>query len=284
MKLATYKDGSRDGQLVVVSRDLSRAHFATALCGRLQAALDDWNFLSPQLEDLSATLNQGKARHAFPFDPRQCMAPLPRAFQWACAEDGGDGEPALRQRAGDELLGPTDDARFAGEAPGVDAEAGVAVIAGDLARGATAAQGIAAVRLVLLAQVWQQRLAGRSPIDAASAFSPVAVTTDELGPAWHGGRLQLPLRIVRNGQLAAQIDAAAMPFHFGQLLARLASARRVRAGSLVGSGALRDPAEGQGAPPASGALRFGDTLRIDMNDADGRSVFGAIEQTVARAP
>ena len=284
MKLATYKDGSRDGQLVVVSRDLRRAHFASAVCGRLQAALDDWNFLSPQLEDLSATLNQGKARHAFPFDPRLCMAPLPRAYQWARADGGGDSEPAMRQSAGDELLGPTDDARFAGEAPGVDAEAGVAVIAGDLALGATAAQGIAAVRLLLLVQVWQLRVAGAAPIDAASAFSPVAVTADELGPAWHGGRLHLPLRIERVGPRAAQVDAAAMPFHFGQLLARLASARRVRAGSIVGSGPLGDPAAAERAPAASGALHFGDRLRIDVADADGNSVFGAIEQTVAREP
>jgi hypothetical protein len=141
MKLATYKDGSRDGQLVVVSRDLSMAHYATGIASKLQQVLDDWNFLAPQLEDLYTTLNQGKARHAFPFDPEQCMAPLPRAYQWA---DGSAylnhvelvraarnsevpasfyTDPLMYQGGSDDFLGPTDEARFPSEEAGIDFEA-----------------------------------------------------------------------------------------------------------------------------------------------------------------
>ena len=149
MKLATYKDGSRDGQLVVVSRDLSSAHYATGIAATLQQVLDDWNFLSPQLQDLYQTLNQGKARHAFPFDAAQCMAPLPRAYQWA---DGSAfinhvelvraarnsevpatfyTDPLMYQGGSDDFIGPCDDVVCADEAYGIDFEAEIAVITGD---------------------------------------------------------------------------------------------------------------------------------------------------------
>src|SRR5687768_13372407 len=150
MKLATYKDGSRDGQLVVVSRDLSLAHYATGIATRLQQVLDDWSFLSPQLQDLYAALNQGRARHAFPFDPQQCMAPLPRAYQWAdgsaylnhvelvrkarnaTVPDNYYTEPLMYQGGSDDFLGATDDAVFASEDWGIDFEAEVAVVTGDV--------------------------------------------------------------------------------------------------------------------------------------------------------
>ncbi|MGE4052836.1 MAG: fumarylacetoacetate hydrolase family protein, partial [Piscinibacter sp.] len=150
MKLATYKDGSRDGQLVVVSRDLSTAHYASGIATRLQQVLDDWNFLSPQLEDLYQTLNHGKARHAFAFEAQKCMAPLPRAFQWA---DGSAfinhvelvrkargaevpesfyTDPLMYQGGSDDFLGPTDDIVVPSEEFGIDFEAEVAVITGDV--------------------------------------------------------------------------------------------------------------------------------------------------------
>src|SRR5439155_9639667 len=153
MKLATYQDGSRDGQLVVVSRDLSTAHYASGIASRLQQVLDDWNFLSPQLEDLAATLNDGKLRHAFAFDPRRCMAPLPRAYQWA---DGSAfvnhvelvrrarnaempasfwTDPLMYQGGSDDFLGPCDDIVGMEPAWGIDFEAEVAVITGDIAQG-----------------------------------------------------------------------------------------------------------------------------------------------------
>jgi fumarylacetoacetate (FAA) hydrolase len=162
MKLATYKDGSRDGQLVVVSRDLSTAHYATGMASTLQQVLDDWGFISPQLQDLYDTLNQGKARHAFPFDAKQCMAPLPRAYQWAdgsayinhvelvrlarnsTVPDNYYTEPLMYQGGSDDFIGPCDDARFPDEAYGIDFEAEVAVITGDVAMQSTPTTGACA--------------------------------------------------------------------------------------------------------------------------------------------
>src|SRR6478672_8928830 len=161
MKLATYRDGSRDGQLVVVSRDLGTAHYATGVAAKLQQVLDDWNFLSPQLQDLYDELNQGKARHAFPFDPAQCMAPLPRAYQWA---DGSAyinhvelvraarnaevpksfyEDPLMYQGGSDDFLGPQDDAHFLSEDWGIDFEAEITVVTGDVPMGAGAEQSSA---------------------------------------------------------------------------------------------------------------------------------------------
>ena len=323
MKLATLKDGSRDGQLVVVSRDLSTAHFATGMASTLQRVLDDWNFISPQLEDLYATLNGGKARHAFEFDPRQCMAPLPRAYQWA---DGSAylnhvelvrkargaevpasfyEDPLMYQGGSDDFLGPCDDAPFASTDWGIDFESEVAVITSDLPQGSTPGAALEVVRLLLLANDWSLRnlipaeLAkgfGFVQSKPATAFSPVAVTVDELGAAWRGGRLHLTLQSIWNGQRVGQTDAGPeMTFHFGELMAHLAKTRRVRAGSIVGSGTVsnKDWACGyscvaekraietlQDGAPSTAFMQFGDTIRIEMLGADGLSVFGAIEQRV----
>ena len=175
MKLATYKDGSRDGQLVVVSRDLGTAHYATGITNRLQQVLDDWNFISPQLQDLYETLNGGKARHAFPFDPQQCMAPLPRAYQWA---DGSAylnhvelvmqarraevvaswaTDPLIYQGGSDDFLGPCDPVRCPSEDLGIDFEAEIAVVTADCAMGASPEQALDAIRLVMLANDWSLR-------------------------------------------------------------------------------------------------------------------------------
>jgi fumarylacetoacetate (FAA) hydrolase len=326
MKLATLKDGSRDGQLAVVSRDLSTAHFATGMATTLQRVLDDWNFVSPQLEDLYATLNGGKARHAFNFDPRQCMAPLPRAYQWA---DGSAylnhvelvrkargaevpasfyQDPLMYQGGSDDFLGPCDDAPFASTDWGIDFEAEVAVITGDVPLGASPGAALEGVRLLMLANDWSLRnlipaeLAkgfGFVQSKPATAFSPVAVTPDEVGSAWQGGRLHLTLQSLWNGRSVGQTLAGPeMTFHFGQLIAHLAKTRRVRAGSIVGSGTVsnQDWACGyscvaekraietiETGAPITPFMQFGDTIRIEMPGADGLSVFGAIEQRVVPA-
>jgi len=290
MKLATYKDGSRDGQLVVVSRDLGQAHFATGTATRLQQVLDDWNFLSPQLNDLYVTLNHGKARHAFPFDPRQCMAPLPRAYRWA--EGLADPSPAptpadwaMVQGGSDDFLGPTDPAWFGAEAWGINVHAGLAVITGDVAMGASPDQALSGVRLLMLANRWclrqlldDEQARGRGPLQglAAPAFSPVAITPDELGEAWRGGRVHGTLQAALNGRPLGPCETgAAMPAHFGQLIAHLTKTRQVRAGAVVGSGPLAKPD-----PARGGGLAFGDRVRVEMVGADGLSLFGAIDQTV----
>ncbi len=329
MKLATYQDGSRDGQLVVVSRDLSLAHHAAGIATRLQQVLDDWNFLSPQLQDLSVTLNQGKARHAFPFEPRQCLAPLPRAFQWAdgaaylphlarlCQAHGAtmpadaDSQPLLAQGGSDDFLGPRQDAWFGSDTWGIDFGAGLAAITGDVAMGASAAQGLDGVRLLLLANGWRLRALeaaelarGWGPLQSrpATAFGPVAVTPDELGDAWQGGRVHLTLQSAVNGKkLGLNETGPEMQFHFGQLVAHLAKTRNLRAGSIIGSGPVgnQDAGKGHGCIAARRALEAGelgapttpylvagDVVRLELKGRDGLSVFGAITQRVAgpRAP
>ena len=324
MKLATYKDGSRDGQLVVVSRDLSQAHYTSGIATRLQQVLDDWNFLSPQLQDLYTTLNHGKARHAFAFDPAMCMAPLPRAYQWA---DGSAylnhvelvrkargaevpesfyGDPLMYQGGSDDFLGPCDPAVFTSTDWGIDFEAEIAVITGDVAMGSQPAEALEGVRLLMLANDWSLRnlipaeLAkgfGFFQSKPATAFSPVAVTPDELGDAWLKGKLHLTLQSTWNGRKVGMCEAGPeMTFHFGQLIAHIAKTRNVRAGSIVGSGTVsnKDWAKGysciaekraietieHGAPQTE-FMQYGDTIRIEMKGKDGMSIFGAIDQTVS---
>ena len=331
MKLATYKDGSRDGQLVVVSRDLGLAHYATGIAHTLQQALDDWNFIAPQLQDLSTTLNHGKARHAFPFDPRMCMAPLPRAYQWADAsaylnhvelvrlarhsEVPPDyyTSPLMYQGGSDDFLGPTDDIVAVDEAWGIDFEAELAVVTGDVPMGATPEQGLEAIRLLMLVNDVSLRhlipdeLAkgfGFFQSKPATAFGPVAVTPDELGPAWQQGRPQLQVQTRWNERTVGQCDASEMTFHFGQLIAHMCKTRNVRAGSILGSGTVSNKGvevEGRRSwpkgysciaeqraietilhgIPSTDYLRFGDRVRIEALAPDGQSVFGAIEQVVA---
>jgi fumarylacetoacetate (FAA) hydrolase len=323
MKLATYKDGSRDGQLLVVSQDLSSAHYATGIASKLQQVLDDWNFLSPQLQDLYETLNSGKARHAFPFESAQCMAPLPRAYQWADGSafinhvelvrkarhsevpDTFYTDPLMYQGGSDDFIGPRDDVVVASEAFGIDFEAEIAVITADVGMGTTPDQAIDGVRLVMLANDVSLRnlipaeLAkgfGFFQSKPATAFSPVAVTTDELGSAWQGGRLHMTLQSTWNGRKVGMCEAGPeMTFHFGQLIAHICKTRNVRAGSVIGSGTVsnKDWTHGysciaekraietiEGGVPVTEFMKFGDTIRIEVKARDGHSVFGAIEQTV----
>ncbi|MDF1486262.1 fumarylacetoacetate hydrolase family protein [Ramlibacter sp. H39-3-26] len=324
MKLATYKDGSRDGQLVVVSRDLTTAHYATGIADTLQQVLDDWSFLAPQLQDLSVELNHGRARHAFAFDAARCMAPLPRAYQWA---DGSAylnhvelvrkargaevpasfyTDPLMYQGGSDDFIGPRDPVVVASEAFGIDFEAEIAVVTGDVRMGAAPEQALDGIRLVMLANDVSLRnlipdeLAkgfGFFQSKPATAFSPVAVTLDELGDAWQGGRLHLTLQSTWNGRKVGMCEAGPeMTFHFGQLIAHICKTRNVRAGSIVGSGTVsnKDWARGYSCiaekrcietivdgKPQTGFMQYGDTIRIEMKGRDGQSIFGAIDQEIA---
>ena len=326
MKLATLRDGSRDGQLVVVSRDLTIAHHASHIASRLQQALDDWGFIAPQLNDLYVTLNEGRARHAFAFDPAQCLAPLPRAYQWA---DGSAyvnhvelvrrargaempqsfwTDPLMYQGGSDDLLGPMEDIVCADEAWGIDFEAEVAVVTDDVPMGTAAAAAGAHVRLVMLVNDVSLRnlipaeLAkgfGFFQSKPATAFSPVAVTPDELGEAWDGRKLNLPLVVHWNGARVGSAHAGTdMVFDFPQLIAHAARTRNLRAGSIVGSGTVSNKDASRGysciaekralgmiadSKPSTEFMKYGDRVRIEMFDGAGRSIFGAIDQKVAAA-
>lgn len=333
MKLATYKDGSRDGQLLVVSRDLGSAHYATGIAHRLQQVLDDWDYLAPPLQDLYAQLNAGRAPHAFRFDPQQCMAPLPRAYQWvdgsaylnhvelvrkarnATVPASFYTDPLMYQGASDDFLGPCDDVVVPSEAMGIDFEAEIAVVTTDVPLGATPERALRAIRLVMLANDVSLRnlipaeLAkgfGFFQSKPATAFSPVAVTLEELGDAWSQGRVHLTLQSTWNGRKVGMCEAGPeMAFHFGQLIAHVAATRNVRAGTIVGSGTVSNQgvqdASGrtdwpkgysciaekrcietlQNGQPSTEFMRYGDTIRIEMKGKDGQSIFGAIDQAIA---
>jgi fumarylacetoacetate (FAA) hydrolase len=324
MKLATLKDGSRDGQLVVVSRDLTQAHFATGMATRLQHVLDDWNFISPQLEDLYATLNGGKARHAFAFEPQRCMAPLPRAYQWLeagaypshvqrlSAAHGAPAVPPLTQGSSDAFLGPCQDAPFANAEWGIDFSAGLAVITGDVHRGATPDEALDGIRLLLLANAWQLRAgspaeggsanarASLPPCRPAAAFAPLAVTPEELGTRWQEGRVHGALSVHWNGRRVGHCDTGSgMAQHFGHWLAQVVQTRRLRAGSILSAGAasvadaaaqgasciaeLRALEQEQHGEVRTAFMQWGDTVRMEMLGDNGQSIFGALEQRVVSA-
>ncbi len=324
MKLATLRDGSRDGQLVVVSRDLTLAHHAAGIVSRLQGALDDWSFIAPQLADLYQTLNEGRARHAFAFDPALAMAPLPRAYQWA---DGSAyvnhvelvrkargaempssfwTDPLMYQGGSDDLLGPREAIVCPSEEFGIDFEAEVAVITDDVTLGTAPREAAAQIRLLMLVNDVSLRnlipaeLAkgfGFFQSKPATAFSPVAVTPDELGDAWHDAKVHRPLVVHWNGeQVGAPNAGDDMTFDFGQLIAHIAKTRNVRAGSIVGSGTVSNLDRSRGycciaekrslemiesGAARSPFMKYGDRVRIEMFDVHGQSIFGAIDQTVA---
>lgn len=299
MKLATLKDGTRDGQLAVVARDLKTAHIADGIAPTLQAALDDWTFIAPQLAALYEDLNAGRARHPFDFEPDRCMAPLPRAYQFAVgtAYDGeSDDEPRMVQCASDDLLGPTDDIVVAREEWGIDFGAGMAVVTDDVAMGVTPDEAHLQIRLLMLVnQVSLHNPISSTPI---TSCSPVAITLDELGDAWRDAKVHLSLRTSWNGHLAGQLDAGAdMAFNFAQLIAHLARTRKVRAGSVVGAGIVSNEDASRGyasiaeqrrreiaehGEAVTQFLRFGDIVRIETLDEKGQSVTGAVEQKVVR--
>ncbi|MEW5882525.1 MAG: fumarylacetoacetate hydrolase family protein [Pseudomonadota bacterium] len=324
MKVATLRDGSRDGQLVVVSRDLQQAHFATGIAGRMQHLLDDWPFIAPQLNELYVALNEGRTRHAFAFDPAQCMAPLPRAYQWA---DGSAyvnhvelvrkargaemppsfwTDPLMYQGGSDDLLGPCDDIVCPSEKFGIDFEAEVAVVTDDVPMGTTADEAAQHIRLVMLANDVSLRnlipdeLAkgfGFFQSKPATAFSPVALTPDELGDDWRDGKVHRPIVVHWNGVKVGEPNAGDdMTFNFPQLIAHAAKTRNLRAGSIIGSGTVSnlDRSRGYGCIAEKRSLemiadgkattpfmKYGDTVAIEMFDRHGASLFGAIRQKVA---
>ena len=326
MKLATLNDGTRDGQLAVVSRDLKTAHLADGIAATLQKALDDWTFIAPQLELLYQTINSGRGHRAFDFEPANCMAPLPRSSQRvagsaylqqierACKAAGQDvpgdlrDAPRLYQGASDGFLGAHDDITLAHEQWGIDYEAGIAVITDDVAMGVTADQAHMSIKLLMLvnditlrnlASMEQAGGYGYLQAKPAMACSPVAVTPDELGDAWRGGKVHLSLRSSLNGKLTGQSQAGAdMAFNYPQLLAHLCQTRQARAGSVVSAGGVANKDVKKGFSSiverrnqelatdgviSTPYMLFGDTLRIDALGEDGKSLFGAIEQTVKQA-
>ena len=334
MRLASLK-GGRDGRLVVVSRDLRRMLPAEAVAPTLQAALDDWARCAPQLAALAERLEPWNGEGE-PFDEAACAAPLPRAYQWA---DGSAyvnhvalvrsargaempesfwTDPLMYQGGSVSMLAPRDDIRMDSEDWGIDFEAEVAVITGDVPQGADAGTARAAIRLVLLVNDVSLRnlipgeLAkgfGFLQSKPSSAFSPVACTPDELGRAWDGGRLHGAVQVSRNGAPFGRADASVdMTFDFPTLIAHAARTRPLAAGTIIGSGTVsnRDADGGPGRPVEEGGLgysciaelrtvetlrhgaprtpflRFGERVRIEMLDAGGASLFGAIEQRVVR--
>lgn len=336
MKLATLKDRTRDGMLVVVSRDLTRCISARPIAATLQAALDDWDHVAPRLADLAHDLELG-AVPSERFHEHEALSPLPRAYQWA---DGSAyvnhvelvrkargaempasfwTDPLMYQGGSDTFLAPRAPIRMASEDFGIDLEGEVAVVTGDVPMGATPAEAAAAIRLVML--VNDVSLRNLIPAELAkgfgffqskpsSAFSPVAVTPDELGEAWDGGKVRLPLLVALNGKPFGKADAGVdMTFDFPALIAHAAKTRPLGAGAIVGSGTVsnRGPDGGPGTPiddggagysciaeirtvetirsgtPKTPFLAFGDTVRIEMKGLDGHSVFGAIEQVVEPA-
>jgi fumarylacetoacetate (FAA) hydrolase len=335
MKLASLKHG-RDGRLVVVSRDLTRAADASAVAPTLREALDDWAAAEPRLQEIADSLEAGRIAHT-PFDPKACAAPLPRCFGWA---DGSAyvnhvalvrkargvevpptfwTDPLMYRGASDAFIGPCDPILAADTAWGIDLEAEVAVIVTDVPQGATPAQTAPLIKLFML--VNDISLRNLIPAELAkgfgflqskgqTAFSPVAVSPDELGPAFDGKKVNLPLLSQINSKPFGRPNAGVdMTFDFPTLVAHAVKTRPLMGGTIIGSGTVsnRDADGGPGKPVPEGGvgysclaeirtvetilhgapktpfLNFGDRVRIEMNDAQGRSIFGAIDHEVVRA-
>ena len=335
MKLATLKDGSRDGHLVVVSSDLVRCTDAESVAPTLQAALDEWPEAERQLRILARDLERGKCGGQ-PFDEQDAMSPLPRSYQWA---DGSAyvnhvelvrkargaempasfwTDPLMYQGGSDSFLAPRAPIRMADESWGIDMEGEVAVVTGDVPMGISPEEARAAIRLVMLCN--DVSLRNLIPAELAkgfgffqskpsSAFSPVAVVPDALGTAWRNAKLHLPLLVSLNGAPLGRAEAGEdMTFDFGDLIAHAAKSRPLSAGTIIGSGTVsnKDSDGSPGRPVSKGGrgysclaeirtiesirhgeprtpfMRFGDKVRIEMKDASGKSIFGAIEQVVER--
>jgi fumarylacetoacetate (FAA) hydrolase len=324
MKLASLRHG-RDGQLVVVSRDLSRCVAVPHIAPTLQRAMDEWTHLAPRLMRVYEILNDGDADGAKPFNPRDCASPLPRAYQWA---DGSAyvthvelvrkargaemppsfwTDPLMYQGGSDSFIGPCDPISAGDEAWGIDFEAEVAVITDDVPPGVGASGAEHHIKLLMLVNDVSLRNLIPSELaknfgffqsKPASAFSPVAVTPDELGEAWSGGKVHLPLTVDFNGVRFGSPNAGEdMTFSFPQLIAHAAKTRMLGAGTIVGSGTVANKDHSHGScciaerrtleqlehgAPRTPFMKFGDRVRIEMFDSEGRSIFGAIDQDVIR--
>jgi fumarylacetoacetate (FAA) hydrolase len=323
MKLGSLKDGGRDGTLIVVDRELKRAVRAGAIAPTMQKALDDWKNAAPRLRSLAELLRDDKAPGSFELDTTALAAPLPRAYQWA---DGSAyvvhvelvrkargvelppsfwTDPLMYQGGSDSFIGPNDEIEMADEAWGIDFEAEIGVIVDDVPMGTPAEAARKHIKLVTilndisLRNVIVTELAkgfGFFHGKPATAFAPVAVTPDELGDAWDGARLNLPLISTLNGKEFGHPNAATdLTFDFGQLIAHAAKTRHLEAGTIVGSGTVanRDASAGcsciaerrvretiESGKPTTPFMKFGDRIRIEMFDRAGKSIFGAIDQKV----
>ena len=322
MKLASLKH-KRDGKLIVVSRDLTKAVEAHDIAPTMQAALDDWKDCQPKLRKIYDELNEGKRKDAFAFKASDCASPLPRAYQWA---DGSAyvnhvelvrkargaemptsfwTDPLMYQGGSDSFLGPNEDILTEDESWGIDFEAEVAVITDDVPMGVKAEDAGKHIKLLMLVNDVSLRNLipgelgkgfGFFQSKPSSSFSPVAVTPDELGEAWKDGKVHLPVQIELNDKKFGAPNAGVdMVFNFPTLVAHAAKTRPMVAGSIVGSGTIsnKDRSAGSGCLAEirtletldTGAaktpfMKFGDKIRIEMAGKDGKSIFGAISQTV----
>ncbi|NDV91845.1 2-keto-4-pentenoate hydratase [Alteromonas sp. 345S023] len=332
MKLATYNNDTRDGELMIVSKDLSCACSAQRIAATLQQALDNWQDLAPQLQRKYEQLNKGEV-DSVAFDQARCASPLPRAYQWA---DGSAyvnhvelvrkargaempesfwSNPLMYQGGSDDFIGPREDIILPSDEWGIDFEGEVAVVTDDVPMNCNEQQASERIRLVML--VNDVSLRGLIPEELgkgfgffqskpASSFSPVAVTPDELGEAWKDNKVHLPLRSTYNGALFGKPNAGVdMTFNFAELIAHAAKSRNLGAGAIIGSGTVSNKqgtdhgsaiVEGgvgysciaevrmietiRDGKPATPFMQFGDMIRIEMLDAQGNNIFGAIEQRV----
>jgi len=327
LKLASLKSGGRDGTLVVVSRDLARAMAVPEIARTLQSALDDWEQVADELRSAAERLESGRQADEFAFDEGSAAAPLPRAYQWV---DGSAyvnhvelvrkargaempesfwTDPLVYQGGSDDFLGPRDDVPVASESFGIDMEAETAVITDDVPMGCgVEASGRHIKLLMLVNDVSLRKLIpgelakgfGFYQSKPSSAFSPVAVTPDELGDAYREGKIHLPLSTWLNGELFGEPDCGVdMTFSFRELIAHLAKTRRLSAGTVIGSGTISNYDRSRGSSciaekrmletlehgePKTPFMSFGDRVRIEMLDDDGNSIFGAIDQKIVKAP
>lgn len=325
MKLASLKSGGRDGTLIVVSRDLTRAVAVHDIAPTLQSVLDDWQQTAPLLQEVAEQLEQASIPGEFSFDPAVLAAPLPRAYHWvdgsayvnhvelvrkargATIPESFWHDPLVYQGGSDDLLGPCDDIRATSEDLGLDMEAETAVITDDVPQGSLAEDAGPHIKLLMLVNDVSLRNLIRGELakgfgfyqsKPATAFSPVAVTPDELGEDFSSGKFHLPLRTTLNGELFGEPDCGVdMTFDFHQLIEHVARTRRLGAGTIIGSGTISNYDRSKGSSciaekrmletieqgqPITPFLKFGDVVRIEMVDRDGRSIFGAIEQKVAK--
>ena len=332
MKLASLKHG-RDGKLVIVSKDLSKAIPATGIADTLQQALDDWANIAPKLEARFQALNAGEIADSIVFDQAACASPLPRAYQWADGSayvnhvelvrkarnaempDSFWREPLMYQGGSDSFIGPREDIPLASEEWGIDFEAEVAVITDDVPMGTNADNIEPHIKLFMLVNDVSLRALipgelakgfGFFQSKPSSAFSPVAVTADELGDAWQDGKVTLPMRVDYNNAPFGKADAGKdMTFSFPEIIAHAAKSRPLAAGAIIGSGTIsnkQDTAHGSAiadggvgysciaevrmietinsGKPSTPFMKFGDTVRIEMKDADDHSIFGTIDQKI----
>ena len=325
MKLGSLKEGGRDGTLVVVSRNLQRAVRAGAIAPTLQRALEDWSNAAPRLNALSQALNEDRADDAFDLDDAVLAAPLPRAYEFvdgsaylphvervrrargAEVPESFYTDPLMYQATSAGFYGPRDPILAASEEWGIDLEAEVVVVTDDVPMGVSAATAARHIQLVGL--VNDVSLRNLIPGELAkgfgflqskprSALSPVFATPDELGPAWQGSKLNLPMRTWINGQWFGAAECGVdMQFSFAELVAHAAKTRPLSAGTIIGSGTIANEDTAKGASclaeqrtvetlrdgkPSTPFLKFGDSVRIEMTDAAGGSLFGAIDQVVTR--